>query len=277
MRVRPVASAAWADGRSVWRRLLVVDLLFKLLAFALLTPLVGLAFRAGAAAAGNSVLADMEILFFLFRPLGLILAVVCLALSVAIVALEQASLMAIAFAAAEGVRLERGQVLRFLLIRLRVVVGLALRLVTRVLALAAPFLAGIGLVYFGLLREFDINYYLSQKPPAFFTALAVVAALVAGLAWVLVPRLVAWSLALPLVLFEEVRPGAGARRERAAHSGRAPGDLPGAHPVGCRCLGARVRSAGRHLRPRTPRRTLWAGQRAMDPRLHAGASSLSGW
>jgi glycerophosphoryl diester phosphodiesterase len=203
---RAVTRAAWADGRTVWRRLLTVDLFFKLLAFALLTPLVGLALRAGVAATGSSVLADLEILFFLLRPLGLSVAVVCVALSVSIVALEQAGLMTIAFAAAEGVQLERGQVTRFLLVRLRVIVGLALRLVTRVLLLAAPFLAGIALVYLGLLRQFDINYYLKERPPAFLAAVAIAAGLVAGLAWVLIPRMVAWSLALPLVLFEEVAP-----------------------------------------------------------------------
>jgi glycerophosphoryl diester phosphodiesterase len=204
--VRSVAGAAWFDGKSVWRRLLVVDLLFKLLAFAALTPLVGLALRAGVAASGSPVIADMEILFFLARPVGLLLLVVCLALSVAIVALEQSCLMAIGLAASERVRLEPGKVVLFVGARLRGILGLALRLVSRGLLLAAPFLIGLGLVYLGLLREFDINYYLKERPPVFWLAVAAAAVLVAGLAWVLVPRLVAWSLALPLVLFENAAP-----------------------------------------------------------------------
>ena len=219
-RVLAIAAGAWADGRRVWRRLLAVDLLFKLLAFAVLTPLVGLALRAGVAASGSAVLADMEILFFLLRPLGLGVLIGVAALSVAIVALEQACLMAIGIAAADGVRLGAGQVLRFLLSRVRPVVGLAVRLVARVLLLAAPFLAGVALVYLGLLRDFDINYYLKERPPAFLAAVGLAASFVAGLIWVVLPRLVAWSLALPLVLFEGFEP----RRALAESAHRTAGE-----------------------------------------------------
>ena len=203
---RQVAAAAWTDGRLVGRRLLGTDLVFKLLAFAVLTPLVGLALEAGIAASGGPVLADMEILFFVLRPLGLCVLLAVAALAIAIVALEQSCLMAIAMGAAQGAQLRSGQVLRFALSRTRPVVGLAARLVARALLLAAPFLAGIGLVYLGLLRDFDINFYLRHRPPAFLVAIALCVSLVLGLAWVLLPRLVAWSLALPLVLFAGIAP-----------------------------------------------------------------------
>lgn len=203
---RRVVQEAWSDARLVGRRLLVTDLVFKLLAFVVLTPLVGLALEAGVAASGGPVLADIEILLFLLRPLGLCVLLVVSALAMAIVALEQGCLMAIGLGAAEGVHLGSVQVLRFALARARPVVGLVARVVARALLLASPFLAGIGLVYFGLLRDFDINYYLRQQPPEFVTAVVLVLALVVGLGWVLLPRLVAWSLALPLVLFEGVAP-----------------------------------------------------------------------
>lgn len=203
---RQLVQEAWKDGRLVGRRLLATDLLFKLLAFVLLTPLVGLALEAGVAASGGPALADMEILFFFLRPLGIGVLLGVAALSVAIAALEQGCLMAIGMGAVEGVHLRSIQVLRFALARARPVAALGFRLAGKALLLAAPFLLGIGLVYLGLLRDFDINYYLSQRPPAFLLAVVLVAALVLGLAWVLLPRLVAWSLALPLVLFEGVAP-----------------------------------------------------------------------
>lgn len=217
---RQVLAEAWNDGRLVGRRLLATDLVFKLLAFVVLTPLVGLALEAGVAASGGPVLADMEILFFLLRPLGLCVLFGVAALSIAIVALEQSCLMAIAMGAAEGAHLRSGQVLRFALSRARPVVGLAARLVGRALALAAPFLAGIGLVYLGLLRDFDINFYLRQRPPAFLAAVTLCASLVLALAWVLLPRLVAWSLALPLVLFADVAPGRALAESAQRTAGR---------------------------------------------------------
>jgi len=89
-------------ARSSWRPLLVTDLAYKLLAFAILTPLVGLTLRAGVWLSGHSVLADQEILFFALRPLGLLVVILVAGLALAIVALEQASLMAIGAGAAAG-------------------------------------------------------------------------------------------------------------------------------------------------------------------------------
>ena len=154
---RQLLHEAWRDGRLVGRRLLATDLLFKLLAFVLLTPLVGLALEAGVAASGGPALADMEILFFFLRPLGIGVLLGVAALSVAIAALEQGCLMAIGMGAVEGVHLRSIQVLRFALARARPVAALGFRLAGKALLLAAPFLLGIGLVYLGLLRDFDIN------------------------------------------------------------------------------------------------------------------------
>lgn len=217
---RVLVGEIWRQGRQIGWQLLATDLLFKVLAFAVLTPLVGLAVEAGVAAAGRSVLADMDILLFLLRPMGLLLLVVVAALSVSIVALELACLMAIGVGEAEGVRVDAAQALRFALGRARPVLGLAVRVVARSLVIAAPFLLGLGLVYLALLRDFDINYYLKERPPAFLAAVGLVLALVLGLAAVLVPRLVSWSLALPLVLFEAVAP----RRALAESAQRTAGE-----------------------------------------------------
>ena len=231
---RPVFRDAWADGRRVWRQLLATDLAFKLLAFGLLTPLLGIALKAGIAVSGGPVLADMEILFFLVRPVGLVVLVAVAALSISIVALELACLMAIGVGVAEGVRVDAGQALRFALGRARPVVGLAVRLVgPRRSSWPLPSWSGLGLVYLGLLREFDINYYLKERPPVFLAAVGLAAALVLGLAAVLVPRLVGWSLALPLVLFEDVPP-----RRALAESARRTAGARAAIARACSCSGA---------------------------------------
>jgi glycerophosphoryl diester phosphodiesterase len=215
-------------GRRSWRQLLVTDLAYKLLAFAVLTPLVGGALRAAIGLSGHSVLADQEILFFVLRPAGLLVLIAVAALGLGIVALEQASLMAIAAGAAAGVRVTAVQSLRWAAGRALPVLALALRLVGRTLLLAAPFLAGIGAVYLVLLREHDINFYLKERPPAFLLAAGLAALLVLALLRVLVPRIVGWMLALPLVLFERVPP-----RQAVAESERR---LAGARPLARRLL-----------------------------------------
>lgn len=216
---REIFRDAWSIGKAAWRRLLVLDLAAKLLAFAVLTPLAGLALRAAVGLSGSSVLADLDILYFLLRPIGLALLLVAAALALAIVALEQAGLMAIGVGAAEGAAIDAGQAMRFALRRAPPVAGLTARLVARVLLLAAPFLAGLGGIYLLLLRRFDINFYLARRPPEFFWAVALAAILGLGLLVVVVPRLVGWSLALPLVLFEGLPPGSALRESALRTAG----------------------------------------------------------
>jgi glycerophosphoryl diester phosphodiesterase len=67
---------------------------------------------------------------------------------------------------------------------------------------ASPFAVLAGVVYLVFLTGGDINYYLADRPPAFYAAAALVGllALIAGVlgAWLYVR----WSLALPILLFE---------------------------------------------------------------------------
>ncbi len=66
------------------------------------------------------------------------------------------------------------------------------------------------------MREYDINYYLSQHPPQFWIAAGIVALIAIGLLLLLARTIARWALALPLLLFENVSPrralGESARR-----------------------------------------------------------------
>jgi glycerophosphoryl diester phosphodiesterase len=206
--IAPLFKRAGSNWRGVWTKLLFTDVAYKILEFVILAPLVGVALRLGIGLSGDQVLADQDILFFLLRPVGLLVLTGMLALRLALVALEQAGLMTIGLAASQGVGIDVMTTLRLTLGRASEVISLAMRLTTRCLAMAAPFLAALGLIYFKVLGEFDINYYLAERPPAFRLALGLAILLALGLASVLIPHLISWSLALPLVMFEGVRPGA---------------------------------------------------------------------
>jgi glycerophosphoryl diester phosphodiesterase len=71
-------------------------------------------------------------------------------------------------------------------------------------------------VYLALLSEHDINYYLAQKTSGFWIAAALGALLAIGLVALVARTIPRWTLALPLVLFENVPPrqalGESARR-----------------------------------------------------------------
>ena len=85
--------AVWRDLRGAWWQLAVVDALYKVLAFLVFWPVMGLALRVFVELSGRDELADDDIVAFLLGPIGWAACVVIGALWLAVVALEQAALM----------------------------------------------------------------------------------------------------------------------------------------------------------------------------------------
>ena len=216
----PIGRAACAFRQS-WRPLFLTDIVYKLLAFVLLAPLVGILFRVLIAMSGKAVLSDMDILFFFLGPLGWACLVAIAALWLGIVALEQASLLGILGARAANQNLGTSGALRFAFTNAGRVIRVTTRIIVLTLLTAAPFLVVAALVSFTLLTEFDINYYLKEKPPVFKAALAIGAILAAALTALLLRLFTSWLFALPLILFEDVRPREALRQSAArAHGHR---------------------------------------------------------
>jgi glycerophosphoryl diester phosphodiesterase len=79
-------------------------------------------------------------------------------------------------------------------------VRFAAGLIRRLLVTVAPYLAAMALVALALPREYDINYYLTARPPVFILAVTVIGLIAAAGAWVLVRRLAGWAIAMPLAV-----------------------------------------------------------------------------
>jgi glycerophosphoryl diester phosphodiesterase len=208
---------AAADLRSAWPSLWRTDVAYKLLAFAVLTPTASWLIYWLRGGTSDRVIADVDIAwFFITTPAGIVTLLVGASLFVSITAVENACLMAVGFARAHGITLEAPGALRFGGRRALDVLQLAIQMVLRLIGGAIPFALAAGAVYLVLLRDYDINYYLSQRPPELVQALVLAALLGAGLAALLLRTAARWALALPLVLFENVSPhralGESARR-----------------------------------------------------------------
>ena len=204
--ISDVFSRATRDFLRVWRELLTTDLIYKVVAFVLLIPLAGLALSLFVSTSGGPALSDQDILFFVLTPIGLVALVVVGAVTLTIVALEQACLMTIGMAAVDTAHVSTTAALWFGAGRAGSVLKVALRLVTNVLLVATPFLLAGGIIYLTLLTEFDINFYLTEKPPAFWYAASIIGTLLLVMAVALIYRLVGWIFALPLHLFEAMEP-----------------------------------------------------------------------
>ena len=194
------------DFARSWPRLLATDLVYKTIAFVVLTPLVGAILQLFLSARDSSVLTDQDILFFVLSPVGLAALVAVGAVSLAILTLEQACLMAIGFGETRDLHVRTIDALWYGARHAWSVMRLALRIFVRVLLIAVPFLVVGGIVYLLLLREHDVNFYLAERPPVFLFAAGVVVALLVVMAVLIIRRLLSWAFALPLVLFEGVGP-----------------------------------------------------------------------
>ena len=184
-----------------------IDILYKAIAFAILTPLIGLLFRLLIARSGHAALADVEIaLFFFTTKPGVVALLLVSGLIVAVSALEQACLMTVGLAREKEQASRVRDAFAFVAARSFAILRLTVQLVARFLVIVLPFLAAIGAVYWIFLRRHDINYFLNAKPPEFLGAVATAGVIVLAMAIVLLRKIGAWLLVLPVVVFEGVLP-----------------------------------------------------------------------
>ena len=190
-----------------WRELAATDILYKAIAFALLTPLITVLFRLLVRRSGSTAVADADIAFFFFTTKSGSLALILIGgLIIAVTALEQACLMTIVLTALRGARPRVRDAFAHASKRSHAVLRLTAQVVVRVLVLVAPFAAAIGATYWALLSGHDINFYLTNRPPEFLTAVAIAGLIALGLGVVLVRTTLSWLIVLPLVVFENVLP-----------------------------------------------------------------------
>jgi glycerophosphoryl diester phosphodiesterase len=187
-----------------------------------LTPLVSFGVRSLISLSGSAVLADQDILAFALGPVGIATLVAAAAGRIAVLALGQACLMGIAFGAARGRRVAAVSALVWGAAKTLRILAVTTRLAARVLVVCAPFLALSGLVYLLFLTDFDINYYLTERPPAFWIAAVLIGMLLLVMTALLLRTASGWVYALPLLLFENVEPSKALRSsEERAHGHRA--------------------------------------------------------
>ena len=192
--------------RESWLQVFVAHLAFTALGIVLFAPLIGLVSQLLLRFSGQPALADQDIAYFLLSPPGMLALVLFAALLIAILAFEQAALMRIAISVMHNRHVGTVEALWYPTLRLYRMFLFTTKLVVRVLLLILPFLAVAAGLAFLLITDYDINYYLSQKPSEFWVALVSIGAVIIAMAVLLVYKLVGWLLALPLVLFGEVAP-----------------------------------------------------------------------
>ena len=188
------------------RKILFAHLVYSGFGIIVLFPLVGLVSRLLLSLSGSPVLTDQDILYFALTPTGAASFIFIGILLVFIVVFELACLMTIAGAAQGHRQITVLGALQRSLKQAPGILSFSFRLVVRLVLLILPFLAAAVVVALALLTEYDINFYLTERPPEFWWALILIGVLLSILLLILVHKLLDWSMSLPLVLFTDVSP-----------------------------------------------------------------------
>ncbi len=190
----------------LWVPLLASHIFVRLVATAVLLPLTGILLAFTLSFSDQSALTDQDIARFLLTPAGAIGALVVGAFVIIAAVVDVAFMTAV-------IRAEQGSVTRSLRVATGFLIGavprlfaFAVELLIRVLLISLPFLAIGGGAAALLLTEFDINYYLANRPPAFQWAVAIGGISAVALILVLLERFSGWAVALHLAIFDRERP-----------------------------------------------------------------------
>lgn len=169
-------------------------------------PIAGGVGRLLLSISGKSVLSDLDIAYFFLTPYGMVTAILFAALLITVLVFEQSSLMALCAASFLGKPLPVLSAIHFTFQRTKNIFLFSLQLIIRVLLLTLPFLGLCVAIAWVMLSEYDINYYLAEKPPIFVIAVTSSTLVLFVMTKVLLRNLMSWSLALSLVLFNHVSP-----------------------------------------------------------------------
>ncbi|MEA3434709.1 MAG: glycerophosphodiester phosphodiesterase [Campylobacterota bacterium] len=202
---------------SIWKEILgvvqtdivkffTIHMVYIALGLLVFAPLVGMVARFLISLSGQEVLSDMEIAMFMLSPVGILAMVVFAGLLITILVFEQASMMALSATSVAGKNISVMTALYFTLGHAKSIYFFSIRLIIRLLIIIVPFLLLSAAVAWLLITDHDINYYLAEKPPVFIANVVIIGLIMAVMLFVLVRKLLSWSLALPLVLFSDVSP-----------------------------------------------------------------------
>lgn len=184
----------------------LIHLSVRLLVAAVVVPLSGILLALSLAASGRSAVTDQDIARFLLTPAGAAGGLTLVSMFIIAAVLDVAVM---SDALRRGDRRPVPALLSGLWMVFRRFTRLfpfALQLVLRVLLIAAPFLLIGAAAAWLALGRYDINFYLTYRPPAFLAVAGVGAMVAVVLAGVLLARLSAWAISLHIVLWGDARP-----------------------------------------------------------------------
>jgi glycerophosphoryl diester phosphodiesterase len=208
--------AAW-NFRDVF---IPVYLLLRLMAYAVIAPLLGIAITLAVSLSDQTALTDHDIPRFILSPAGAVVTLAVIGLLLLGEVLSLAVMIGVLHTGQPSFMGALREVFVAVARRLQPFFGFVLHLVVRVLLICLPFVIAGWLVIKRYLTEFDINYYLSARPPEFYIAVGIITLILLGLLLLLMSRLSLWAVSLHFVLFADTAPRAAFRASSEVMHGK---------------------------------------------------------
>ena len=197
-----LALSVWNDFRCSQRTLILCNVLYKFAEAWLIVPMIATGLAAVLTLAGHSAVSNWDAFSFLLSPMGILYSAIISTVTVVVLLLELASIINLArFAETDAEPTMRASLAAAFPRPWRVSVLGTIILLSVMLA-SSPFVLLAVLTYKSLLSQHDINYYVTERPMAFWLAASCGFLIFLGMTVVQIMLLTRWSFALPVMIFE---------------------------------------------------------------------------
>ncbi|MCP4399385.1 MAG: hypothetical protein GY801_19060 [bacterium] len=203
VKLREIFTEALSELRQWFPQYIGYKIAFFLLALLVFSPFSALMFSLLTQSSSYTVLTNEYVASYLFSLRGALTLFSWGVFTFFLIFIEQAGIIFICSYGQVQRRPPLFATLKFLFQKLSALLKLGAALFLRFLLFSLPFLFVWGLTYFLLLSEYDINYYLTQKPPAFWLALAIGGVNLIAYLILLLGYVTRWIFVLHLLLLKQ--------------------------------------------------------------------------
>ena len=172
------------------------------------------------ASSGQYAVSDNDLLAFFLSSQGILFLILSVGFVLAFWFAEQVGLLIISIKAASEKKVSVSLVLWEQITRLPALIRLGLLQAAGYLVASIPFVLGIGLVYWLLLREWDLYYYINVQPLSWWIAVIIAGAISAAYLFLAAWLYARWLFAIPVLVFEDATPLGALRKSWRQTRGR---------------------------------------------------------
>ena len=202
--IHKIFTESLAELRQWFPQYIGYKIAFFFLALLIFTPFSALIFSFLTRTSSQGALTNEYVLSYLFSLRGVISFFLWGSFTFFSIFIEQAGIVYICAYGQPKQKPPLVNTLKFLHQKRSVILKLGITLFLRFLLFSLPFLLVWGATYFFLLSEYDINFYLTKKPPAFWLALTIGGVNLIAYVVLLLGYVTRWIFVLHLLLLKHV-------------------------------------------------------------------------